>query len=646
MKFFKTESITLILVIIVFGLNPSFAEFKGAERHFPKPFQGLGATSEIVPGGYKPDEGVETYDGISYLLFYKDDILPTRFVTSLTSNKNGDIFVGTKDIGVFKFSVNSSKRQWFKDFGVSDKKIAIHDMVYDEKNQDLYVATTAGVFRINDQPEFYDANCKLMKNFPEALTLALALDSSNGLWVGTSTGLYDPSGTFFSSKDGLPSNLVQSLKVDSTGNIWIGTDGGLVMKSSNTFHQINFGDTDKRWIYDLDQEAPIEMFISLERYEFIARAIFAGIRKNDSYGEHKEQIDAQMNKVINVNKPGKSDVIVAASDGLYRVDINSYKVTKIQKGWFNNLAFANTGQFYAINNEFRMQNFSPTTRLLGKFDLGSRLIKRLMGRVKFEISGEDEPDFLDENTIEEMQGKDDEQLAQALLPYIQNVPTTAMHFDKEGRLWIATDGGGLYYFSGRLNTSNFFVKSIAPNPGSALKKKRFMLQSEMLPRAEHSDLTEGEAACNAAHAKKFGYLPLKVWFGKTSQLRKSDWERIGKYIGNKMRTNDCITFLQLLPVDPWLFIPCIHLSDIPDLHSINKKGFADLSKETVDEYENYSLPIVPEDKMARETYPSNHPDTLATEGARLLVPGLLQPRVPLEFQDLNNGINGINQMNN
>lgn len=618
----NTGKIALVLLLTAFTcyLNAGFAEFTGAERSFTRPYQTLGATSEVVPGDYVADESVETFDGISYVLFYKDEVLPTRFVTAITSNKRGDIFVGTKDIGVFRFSINTSKRQWFKNFPVDDKQVAVHDMVYDEKNQDLLVATTAGVFRIQDEPEFYDASCKFVQKVPRELALALTLDSFNGLWVGTSAGLYDPSGTLFSSKDGLPSDMVQSLKTDSTGNVWIGTDGGLAMKSANTIHEIDFDNTDKRWIYDLDQEAPIELYISLEKYQLIARAIFAGIRKNEKYDdENKAEIDAQMNKILNVDKPGKNDVIVAASDGLYRVDIESRKVSRIYEGWFNALAFASTGQFYALDNELQIKNFSPTVRLLGKFDLARRMISKLIGKIRPEISGEVPPDFLDEKTIESMQGKSDEDIYQELLPQVQGIKTTGMHFDKEGRMWVATDGGGLYCFSGRLNTSNFFIKPIArPAEGSA-KKRRFLLQSEMLPRSEHSDLTDGQGACEFAHLKKMGYYPLKVWAGKTSELRNDDWERVGKYIGEHLLPNDCIKFIGLLPVDPWQFIPCIHLSDIPDLHSRDKKGFADLSKENLDAYENYTLPVVPEGRAMRETYPANHPQSLVRPGARQLL---------------------------
>lgn len=607
----KRTALLLLLLVCFYAMVclPVSAQFAGAETRFPKPYQSLGATNEKMDGSYEPGDGVETFDGISYTLFYKDEVLPTRFVTAIASNKKGDVFVGTKDVGIFRFSVNSSKRQWFNKFPVKNKKLAIHKMVYDEKKKDLFVATTAGVFRVDDATDFYDASCKLMDEYPETLALSLALDKSNGLWVGTSKGLYDPSGTFYSSKDGLPSDMVNSLQVDHTGNLWIGTDGGLVRKSQSTFRQADFGDVDKRWINDLSQEQPLELFIPLEKYQKICSAFFAGIRKNPSYGENKVEIDKQMKHMLEVEKPGSDDIIVAASDGLYRVDIRSLKAEKIIEGWFNALCFANTGQFYALDNEMEIKNFSPTRRLLGRFKVGRRIIERLEARIMLEVSGDAEPDFLDEKTIAEMQGMDQESLHYAILPYIQNIRATAMHFDIEGRMWIATDGGGLYCFSSRLNTSNFFVKSLAGDPESG-QKMRHLLQTEIPTISEHSDITDGKAAFKFAYKDKTGFYPLKEWIGKTSDLGDNDWERIAKYVGEHQSPKDSIKFIGLLAVDPWQFIPCIHFGDIPELKK-HVDGFADLSSEAVLAHEKYVLPVVPEGHFLKETYPPDHPLSLA-----------------------------------
>jgi len=559
--------------------------------------------------GKNPDEGVEIFDGISYVVYYKDETLPTRFVTAVTSNKSGDVFVGTKDIGIFRFSKDTSKRQWFYKFPVPDKtEVAVHQMVFDEKNNQLFAATTAGVFRISNEDDFNDASCRMVDKAPARLSLSLALDAGNGLWVGTPTGLYDPSGTLFTSKDGLPSDMVLSLRGDSDGGMWIGTDGGLAVKRVNTFHQVDFKDTDKRWINGLSQEGPLELFIPLEKYQLIARAFFSGMKKNPKYSANKEELDSHLEKMLHVEQSGSRDIIVAASDGLYKVDPKSLSVTKVSEGWFNAVAFANTGQFYALDNEFKIHNFSPMVRLLGKFNLAHRLISKLVGRIMLEITGESEPDFLDEKTIDDLKGNSDEELFEELSAYIKNVRVTEMHFDKDGRMWIATDGGGLYRFNGRLNTANYFVKAIAPRPGKSEKKKRYFLQSGVLPAPEHSDLTEGLASALFLH-KKFGYYPLKLWQGQTSQLSDEDWNRTASYLGKQMLPNDSIKFIGLLAVDPWLFIPCVHLDDIPSLKSFDKNGMPDMSDKIISAYENYNLPVVPEDIFKRETYPENHPQS-------------------------------------
>lgn len=611
-RFCKSLLLLLALAMIPVCLFAGPVNF--AELSFPKPFQAFGATDEKLSGEYEVRESVETFDGISSKLFYKDDFLPTRFVTAIASNKKGDVFVGTKDVGILRFSLDSSKRHWFK-FPQGIEEIAVHDLIYDEKNTDLLAATTGGVFRIKDQTDFFAADFKIEKKFPRSICLAMTLDKDNGLWVGTPNGLFDPSGTHFTASDGLPSDMVNALKADAKGNIWIGTDGGLVKKSANTFQIVDLGSAEKRWINDLDQEAPLELFIPIEKYKTITTAFFAGIRKNPDYGEKKEEIDAQMSRMLNVDKPGSDDILVAASDGLYRIKESSLEVQRLREGWYNALTFANTGQFYAVNNELLMESLSPTTRLIGKFDLGKRLVSKLVGRLRMELNGEEEPDVLDEKTIAELQGEDEETIFQTLESFAKNFRVTDMHIDKEGRLWVATDGGGLYYFVGRLNTANFFVKSLSNSPGEFDQKRRHLLQTEVGLVAEQDDLTLGEASCRDSFAKVMQIpprivYPLKIWYGKSSELLDDDWKRIGYYVGRIMKPNDSIAFLGLLAVDPYQFIPCIHLSDIPDLYKTNRRGFADLSEEIIEKYEKYELPTVPVGDALTETYPENHPESL------------------------------------
>lgn len=597
----KKTAFAVVVFLMTFSAFSAFASGISSipELSFAKPFQGL-MQGGRPSGSYSPNDGVESYDGISSVLYYKDQVMPSRYVTALTSNKRGDVYVGTKDAGVFRFSIDSSKRHWFNKFPVKDKAVAVHDLCYDEKNRAFFVATTAGVFKIDDESDLQSATCKLMDKFPETLCLCLALDKNNGLWVGTPNGVYDPSGTFFGTKDGLPSAMVTSLQTDKNGNMWIGTDGGLVRKSANTFRDVDFGDSEKRWVTAMDREQPLQLFIPLEKYQLIGEAFFAGIRKNSEYDGAKKEIDAQMNKLLHVEKQGSDDVLVATTNGLFKVDINSLEATLIEPGWFNAICFANTGQFFAMDNEMQMKNFSPTKRLLARFDLGRRLISRLVAKIKLEVTGEAEPDFLDEKTIHELQGLGDEDLYKELLPYVENLKVTAMHFDKDGRMWVAVDGGGLFYFVGRLNTANFFVRPLG-------QKRRYFLQSQINEVPENSDLVQGEASFRNAFKEKYNFLPLKTMIAQTSDIYDEDWQRIGRYAGEKINPNDCIQFLGLLAVNPWHFIPCIHYGDIPAFKK-TIDGFADLSEESIDQHETFVLPVYTNKSGDRiETYPADHP---------------------------------------
>jgi ligand-binding sensor domain-containing protein len=69
---------------------------------------------------------------------------------------------------------------------------------------------------------------------PHNLVLALAIDGSDNIWIGTWGGLTKFDGSnwtvYNTSNSGLPDNWVYALAIDGSDNIWIGTwRGGLAV---------------------------------------------------------------------------------------------------------------------------------------------------------------------------------------------------------------------------------------------------------------------------------------------------------------------------------------------------------------------------------------------------------------------------------
>ncbi len=112
--------------------------------------------------------------------------LPDNYIGSLTSDANGNIWIGTLGSGLARFD-------------------GINWTVYNTGNSGL----------------------------PHNSIVALNNDSGGNIWIGTGSGIVRFNGDNWSvyniSNSGLPDNNVWSLTLDTHGHKWIGTTGGLAV---------------------------------------------------------------------------------------------------------------------------------------------------------------------------------------------------------------------------------------------------------------------------------------------------------------------------------------------------------------------------------------------------------------------------------
>jgi signal transduction histidine kinase/ligand-binding sensor domain-containing protein len=86
--------------------------------------------------------------------------------------------------------------------------------------------------------EYLHQTFDLTEGLPQSQVNCITQDQKGYLWIGTQYGLARFNGYEFRnfySQDGLSSPLVSSLKVDSKGNIWIGTSRGFCQYDGNKF---------------------------------------------------------------------------------------------------------------------------------------------------------------------------------------------------------------------------------------------------------------------------------------------------------------------------------------------------------------------------------------------------------------------------
>lgn len=134
----------------------------------------------------------------------------------------------THTLRSFKFPVETKKYQYR----------LVSDWYEDRKNDQLWLATTHGLFSFNLTSEKWRVyqHDPTNKTGPSSnMLLSIAPDplQENVVWIGTEGAGLDrlnvDSGTFsnFNTAHGLPNNVVYAIQSDDEGNLWVSTNNGL-----------------------------------------------------------------------------------------------------------------------------------------------------------------------------------------------------------------------------------------------------------------------------------------------------------------------------------------------------------------------------------------------------------------------------------
>jgi ligand-binding sensor domain-containing protein len=156
--------------------------------------------------------GVYKFDGTNFTWYYtKNSPLPSEGVQSITTDKNGNIWLGTA----------------YRDFLTNPAKL------------------TGGVVKISGNSwAVYDTS----NGFPSIWTWRVAVDDSGNAWIGTyGKGLvkFDGQNTtvYNRSNSGLPGDTVYSIAIDASGVIWATTNKGVVKFDRNQWSVFNSSNT-------------------------------------------------------------------------------------------------------------------------------------------------------------------------------------------------------------------------------------------------------------------------------------------------------------------------------------------------------------------------------------------------------------------
>jgi PAS domain S-box-containing protein len=170
------------------------------------------------------------------------DFFANNRVYCITENSNGMIWIGTGN-GIITFNPITKERVFYRSDAVEPYKIS-SNLVYsilEDSEGFIWIATLDGMDcykpRENKMLHFshqHNQSNTLCDNF----TISLCEDHVGDIWIGTSTGVNrfhkkDSLFTYYSMKDGLPSNIIYDIIEDKNRNLWFSTGSGLAMFDMN-----------------------------------------------------------------------------------------------------------------------------------------------------------------------------------------------------------------------------------------------------------------------------------------------------------------------------------------------------------------------------------------------------------------------------
>jgi PAS domain S-box-containing protein len=152
----------------------------------------------------------------------------------------GKIWIGTGN-GIIILDAETKNQMFLKAGGETNLEISsnlIYSMIED-KEQNIWIATSNGLDRYvpsENRIYYYNRNPDSPNSLCSNYVISLCEDISGNIWIGTSTGVNrfdkaDSVFSFYTLKDGLPSNSVYDIIQDGNNNLWFSTGNGLAMKN-------------------------------------------------------------------------------------------------------------------------------------------------------------------------------------------------------------------------------------------------------------------------------------------------------------------------------------------------------------------------------------------------------------------------------
>jgi signal transduction histidine kinase/ligand-binding sensor domain-containing protein len=202
--------------------------------------QNTAAAIEQTPDGYlwiATKGGLVRFDGVEFRTFGLSEGLPTLDLSTVRSDNRGNLWVGTRANGLWRFAQGRFSQVADSVAGLEIRQIALAD------DGGILVGTDQGAFVVNESGKVSTEGFELLKG---VLINDVCRGNSGSVWLGTDHGLFvyrsnhlitDPIG---SNKSELH---VASVLEASSGEVWLGGDGGF-RRFSSSGEMTSFGSED------------------------------------------------------------------------------------------------------------------------------------------------------------------------------------------------------------------------------------------------------------------------------------------------------------------------------------------------------------------------------------------------------------------
>lgn len=384
--------------------------------------------------------GMTSFDGVNFKTYTVKDGLSNNYIACIKEDAKHNLWIGTMN-GICQYNGVAFKK--YKLVGDS-AQVSVKSIDFDSKGR-KWIATNVGVLLLDDNNVTNIS--ELLKDKKTVIT-SILVDKQDNVWYGNADGLYkitQNNNSFqkikYDKSNGFTNNSIPCIKQDVKGNLWIGTYGdGVYVYNGSRFYRIDLNlELYKQTILDCYFDKRDNVWLAtlnhgVAQYNTVSKT-FAWITENEGLSNnHVRSIiqDKSGNYWFGTsgggvcNYFGKQFTVYDKSSGLGGNFIYSIFRDSRQRLWVGT-----SDKGVTLFDSSRFVNYNA---LNGFADVKIKAINEdNAGNIYFGTDGQGVFVYNNEqglvfNAITELNKK-----------YIR-----AIVKDKDGDLWIATAGAGLY----------------------------------------------------------------------------------------------------------------------------------------------------------------------------------------------------------